>query len=62
LIIEKSYISKTAKRNAKLAKQRDSVTDSDKDIKQFWYWLGYYNGQESISDIYCKRTIKDDKN
>ena len=39
-------ISETAKTNSKLA---ESCSD-DKTSRAFWYWLGYWNGQDSITN------------
>lgn len=42
------YISEIGKSQGELAASRDKDVDSGKDTKAFWYWLGYYTGQDSI--------------
>ncbi len=45
LQIGEPYKSETSKTNSKLSK----TCDEDKESKnEFFYWLGYFNGQDSI--------------
>lgn len=43
----KPYISETAKTNSKLAKKQDNEENK---MHEFFYWLGYYNGQDSVTN------------
>lgn len=58
----KPYISAIAENHGELAKQRDDDVDSGKDGKSFWYWLGYYDGQDSIlNKEHCETQTQDGK-
>lgn len=50
MVDHKPFISGQAKINGELAKSRDEDGKQGKDTKAFWYWLGYFNGQNSIQE------------
>ena len=45
---EKKIISKDAKKHSGLAKDEDNIS---KNSREFWYWIGYWDGQRSIEEV-----------
>ena len=46
-MVGEPYKSKMAKTNGKLAKKTD---EDKKAMNEFFYWLGYFNGQQSVCE------------
>lgn len=48
------FVTDMAKSHGKMAKELDNKqkefeATKDKTSKEFWYWLGYFDGQDSIT-------------